>query len=241
MIVRQRSVSMSIPKRLIIEYNDGSTKAIPFRNVDRQVQFELAKSELCPAPDEVRSSKQYLLLQWQDEWQEIVSVDSEVTELLRYYVIERVETRGRLALEVGTDYPELFIIERRPRELSHVLIVGRNGSVKSYQLVSEIEKQEGSFDEGGKKEYVKFDKSDSHYPGKFSEEHEALAKVMKRAKKELDRKQLNPEQVLAMDKSNRVKTYKEVAKGMGIRAKERQEDVYGFIELIVKFLANQQS
>ena len=232
---------MSIPKRLVIEYEDGSTKAIPFRNVNRQVQFELAKSELCPPPDGVGSSKQYLLLRWQDEWQEVVGVDREVIELLRYYVIERIEDRGRLALEVGTDYPELFTIERRPRELTNLLIVGRNGSLKSYRLESEMERQEGSFDEGGKKEFVKFDKSDSRYPGEFSEERETLAKVMDCAKKELDRKQLNPEQVLAMDESGRVKTYKEVAKGMGIRAKERQEDVYGFIELMVRFLATPHS
>jgi hypothetical protein len=227
---------MSIPKRLVVEYDDGSTKAIPFNNVDRQVQFQLAKSGLCPPPSGVGSSKQYLLFQWQDGWQEVVGMDSDVVELLRYYSIERIEYKGKLILEVGSDYPEVFVIGRRPRELTSLLIAGSDGTVKSYQLESEVKRREGFLDEGGKNEFVKFDKKDPRYPHEFSEEPEALTKIMDSVKKELGSKGLSPQQVLAVDESERIDMYKEVAKGIGVRAKERQEDVYGFIEMMVRLL-----
>jgi len=118
---------MANPRRLVIEYDDGSQKAISFREVDRQTQSELAKYGLCPHPDGVRHSKYYVLLKWQDQWQEVLGMDSEIAELLRYYVIERIEYSGRLALEIGGDFPgvECFTIGRKPRELVSVLIIDK--------------------------------------------------------------------------------------------------------------------
>ncbi len=228
---------MNIPKRLLIEYEDGSTKAMPFSDVDRQMQFELAKFGVCPPPGGVRSSKQYLVFRWNDKWQEVAGLDSDVAELLRYYVVERIENSGRLALEVGNDYPEVFIIGRKPRELTSLLIIDRNSGVKSYGMQSEVQRREGFLDDGGKNEYVKFDKKGPRYPHEFSEEPDTLAEVRDSVKRELDARGLSPEQLLAMDEPERIDSYKEVAKGIGVRARERQEDVYGFIELMVGFLA----
>ena len=227
---------MSVPKRLVVEYEDSSTREVDFSKVDSQMRFKLAKLGLCPPPDHVGSSKHYLLLRWQDGWQEVLGVDKDSVELLRYYVIQRIEDRGRLSFEVGADYPELFIIRRMPRELIDLLIVS-DGSVKSYGLESEVERWEGIFEAGGKKEYVKYDKTDSRYPQEFSEAPAALDKLMDSLKGELDSRGLSPQKLLAMDESRRIAEYKEVARGTGIRGSERQEDVYGFIELMVRRLA----
>ncbi|MBA7617661.1 hypothetical protein ES703_24977 [subsurface metagenome] len=227
---------MSVPKRLVVEYEDSSTQEVDFGKVDSQMRFKLAELGLCPPPDHVGSSKHYLLLRWHDGWQEVLGIDKDSVELLRYYVIQRIEDRGRLSLEVGADWPELFIIRRTPRELIGLLIVS-DGSVKSYELESEVERWEGIFEAGGKKEYVKYDKTDSQYPQGFSEAPEALDKLMDSLKGELDSRGLSPQKLLAMDESRRIAEYKEVARGAGIRGSERQEDVYGFIELMVRRLA----
>lgn len=226
---------MNVPKRLVVEYADGSTKDVDFGKVDSHMRFELAKLGLYTPPDHVGSSKHYLLFQWQDGWQEVLGVDKESTEVLRYYVIQRMEDIGRLSLEVGAGYPELLLIRRMPRELTSLLIVS-DGSVKSYGLESEIERWEGVFEAGGKREYVKYDKTDSQYPQEFNESSGVLDKLMDSLKSELDSRCLSPQKLLAMDESRRIAEYKEMVRGIGIRGSERQEDVYGFIEFMVRRL-----
>ena len=227
---------MSIPKRLVVEYEDSSTKEVDFNKVDSQTRFKLAELGLCPPPDQMGSSKHYLILQWQDGWQEVLGVDKDSIELLRYYVIQRIEDRGRLSFEVGAEYPELYIVRRAPRGLNGLLIVS-DGSVKLYGLESEVERWEGIFEAGGKKEYVKFDNTDSQYPQKCSEAPAALDRLADSLKGKLDSRDLSPQKLLAMDESRRIAEYKEIAREIGIRGSERQEDVYGFIELMVKRLA----
>ncbi len=82
------------------------------------MRSELARLGLAPVPQSIGSAKQYLLMKWRDGWQEVGGIDRDTAELLRYYVIERIEDRGRLSLDVGADYPELFVIERTPRDLT---------------------------------------------------------------------------------------------------------------------------
>jgi hypothetical protein len=224
---------MSAPKRVVVEYDDDSTKSINFNEVNRHVQFELGKLGLCPSPDSVASGKHYLLLKWKDGWQEVVGVDGDFVQLLRYYVIERIEHRGRLSLDVGDDYPELFIIERTPNELSSILVFGNDGG-RAFRLDAEVQRWEGIFDAGGKREYVKYDGTDSRYPQECDEEPEDLNVIVNSVKHELDGKGLDPEELLVMDQNLRIEVYKEIADRIAVRGKERQEDVYGFIELMVK-------
>ena len=224
---------MSTPKRFVVEYDDGSTKSVNFTKVNSQIQGELAKLGLCPSPAEVNPSKHYLILKWKDGWQEVVAVDNDFVNLLRYYVIERIEHRGRLSLEVGADYPQLIIIKRMPKELSSLLIFGNSGA-KAFRLDSEVQRYEGIFDAGGKREYVKYDGTDSRYPHDYDEEPEEISKIIHIVKHELEGKGLDPKGLLAMDQDLRIEAYKEIASRIGVRGKERQEDVYGFVELMVK-------
>jgi hypothetical protein len=88
---------MSEPKRLVVKYDDGSTKEADFADLNGQLRRQLAELGLCPPLKRVGAAKHYLLVRWQDGWQEVFAVDSDSAELLRYFVIERIEDRGRLS------------------------------------------------------------------------------------------------------------------------------------------------
>ncbi len=154
---------MSAPTKLVVEYDDGSTRGVDFSRVGEAARRELAQLGLSPAGGPIGCSKHYLVMQWKDGWQEVVGVDKASVELLRYYVIERIEERGRLSLETGDEYPELYLVERTPRDLTGALIVGQDG-LRAYILDTSVERWEGIFEAGGKREYVKFDSTSDKYP-----------------------------------------------------------------------------
>jgi hypothetical protein len=224
---------MSQPKRLVVAYEDGSTKEADFSGLDGQLRLKLAQLGLCPPPDEVGTAKHYLLMRWQDGWHEVIGIDADAAELLRYYVIQRIEDRGRLSLDVGADYPELIIVERTPRELIAATIVGGDG-VKSYALGSEAERWEGIFEAGGKKEFVKYDKTSDAYPHERVEGPEALAEIGDALLDELEKKGLTPKALLSMEEPLRIAEYKALAGSVGIRGARKQQDVYGFIEMLLR-------
>lgn len=226
---------MSLPKRLVVEYDDGSIKQVRFDKLDKQTHIALSKLDLCAPPGGVSLSEHYVFMQWDDGWREVVGVDSDFVELLRYYVIERIEDRGRLSFDVHADYPQLFIIRRMPRNLSSLLIIS-NDAVKTYNLTSCVEGWEGTFEAGGKREYIKFDKTNSRYPQEVSEVSETLEEIMVSIKNELDRRGISPNELLGNNQSQQIEEYIQIARKIGIRGKEKREDVYGFMKLIVKKL-----
>jgi hypothetical protein len=216
-----------------VEYEDGSTKEIDFSKIDKPTIVSLAKLGLCPVPAEVASARHYLLLRWKDGWQEVIGADHDTAELLRYYVITRVEDRARLSLEVGESWPELFIIKRTPRDVTSILIVGSDGA-RLYSLDAELERWEGTFEAGGKKEYVKYDKTNPRAPQELREASDELSRLVESVKKELAERGLLPGALLAMDLNGRIETYREVAKTLGFKAMQREEDVYGLVEFLVR-------
>jgi hypothetical protein len=224
---------MSAPKRLLVEYEDGSTKEVDFANIDREMVDCLTKLGLCRAPAEVASSKHYLILRWKDGWQEVLGVNHDTVELLRYYVITRVEDRARLSVDVGEYWPRLFIIERTPREVKDLLIVS-NDSTRVCQLEAELERWEGTFEAGGKKEYAKYDKANPRVPQEMGEAPDELSRLVDTVRNELSARAVLPEALLKMDQNGRMETYRDLAKALGFRAMERQEDVYGLVEFLVR-------
>lgn len=228
---------MSVPKQLIVSYEDGSQKACDFDRLDGEMQSRLANLGLSPPPQEIKLSKHYIVLQWKNGWQEVVGSDRDAVDLLRYFVIRRIEDRGRFAFEVGTEYPELLVIRRLPMDLNRLMIVN-DGGVKSYDLGTEVERYEGTFEAGGKREYIKYDKVEDKYPSEMSEGAENLNENMGDLKETLEKRGVSAHDLLQMDPSQRIEAYREIAEGMGIRGHQRQADVYGFIELLVKRLGN---
>jgi hypothetical protein len=235
---------MSQPIKLVVHYDDGSTREADYARVDGETRHHLARLGLCPVGEYVGSAKHYLLLRWKDGWQEVLGIDKDTVDLLRYYVIERIEDRGRLSLETGEEYPELLVIERTPREVVGALIVAAGGTgsgadpggVKSYALETSVERWEGIFEAGGKREHVKFDKTSDKYPHDVNTDASALEPVLAALRAELEKAGLEPAAVLAMGESERVKVYKSLASAAGIRGCLRQEDVYGFVEAMISRL-----
>lgn len=223
---------MSQPNKLVVQYDDGSSREVDYSKVDGETRYALQKLGLAPTGDRVGSAQHYLLMRWKDGWQEVLGVDKDSVDLLRYYVIERIDDRGRLSLETGEDYPQLLVLERTPRDLVGALIVGA-GDVKSYPLEESVERWEGIFEAGGKREYVKFDKTSDKYPHEVATGPEALEPVLQALKAELEKAGLQPAALLALDEPERVAAYKGLASGAGLRGCSRQEDVYGFVEAMI--------
>jgi hypothetical protein len=221
---------MRIPKYFIIEYEGGSTRKIEFNQWSKGFHLELSRMGLCPSPAETtRASRQYLLLRWKGGWQEVIGVEKNSVDLLRYYILERTEELGRIALNVNEDYPVLVTVKRLPKELDRLMIVG-NGKAKGYHLEPKARKEEGD-----KIEHVEFDRADRHFqPQPEGQAETWLAEVTEALRNELNRKGLSAERLLAADPSHRVREYKDLAKVLGLRATEKQEDIYGFIQLMIE-------
>jgi hypothetical protein len=222
-------------KGLLFEYEDGSTKSVSANNLAASVHFALAAAGFCSPPEQISAAGYYLVLEWKDGWKEVVGINQGAASLIRYYVNRRIEDQGRIALDVGEDYPQLRIIERRPMEISRLLIVGDAG-VKSYELQSVIESYEGIFEDGGKKEYKKFDIANSYFQNEFSEGPENLASIKNDVANELKKKGLSAQDLLCLPPEQRIREYQQIGKAMGIMAVERQNDVYGFLETLLRKL-----
>lgn len=221
---------MTVPKRLIIEFEDGSKKAIEFSQLARPIWLELSRLGLClPPPPISESSKNYLLLRWKNGWQEVMGVDKNSVDLLRYYILERTEEVGRIVLNANEDYPILLTVNRLPKELDRLMIVG-GGNAKGYHLEPNVKKEEGD-----KIEHVEYDKAERYFqPQPESQGEVWFTEVIETLKNELSQKGLSAEKLLNEDPIDRVREYKDLAKVLPLRATEKQEDVYGLIQLIIE-------
>jgi hypothetical protein len=224
---------MSQPIRLVVKYEDGSTREVDFASVDGELQLKLAQLGLCPPLDHVGQSKHYLLVRWQDGWQEVFGLDSASAELIRYYVIQRIEDRGRLSVDVGEDYPELLVLERTPTEVEGAMIVS-DENVRSYALDTQVERWEGIFEAGGKKEFVKYDRTSDAYPQERSEDPAALAELLAALDAQMVKRGLTSRTLLTMPEPQRTAQYKELANSTGLRGGRKQADVYGFVEMLLR-------
>ncbi|OGP75717.1 MAG: hypothetical protein A2V86_12975 [Deltaproteobacteria bacterium RBG_16_49_23] len=217
---------MISPKRLIIEYEDGSRKVTEFTQLDNQTWLELSRSGLCPPPPK-KTLDHYVLMRWKDGWQEVVGISKMTAELWRYYTLERTEEVGRMAFDVAEDYPLLFLVKRLPRQIESLFLVGRKGS-KGYTL-----EEKRAVKEGDKIEHILYDKKDSS-PCERAEGW--VAEIKEQLKAEMKKKGLTSEQLLSLDDHQKLQAYFDFAKALGIRGMEKQEDVYGFIQLMAENL-----
>ncbi len=223
---------MKKPKQLTIEYEDGSAKTIPFSQLDRSIWRELSGRGLSSPPSEAEPSKSYLLLRWKNGWQEVVGVDQDSVDLLRYYILERVEETGRVVLEAAADYPLLLTVKRLPKELESLTIVGSEPA-KVYEVEPKKKKEEGD-----KIEHVEFDRAERHFqPHPKETGQDGLQEVARLLAGEVTKNDLSPKKLLNLNPSEKVAKFKDLAKAIGIRAMEKQEDLYGFLQLMVGKLA----
>ena len=217
------------PKSIVIEYEDGTTKRADFSKLSRQERIDLSRLGLCSPPSVIREpAKHYVVFLWKDGWKEVVGIEKNTVDLLRYYTIERTEKIGRMALDVAEDNPELLVIKRLPDQIGNVLIIGA-GDKKSFTLEENISKREG-----GKTEQFFYDSKelDSECE-KAGDTDELLAEMLKSLQSELTERQLTSEKLLSADEPEKAAIYKEIAKVLGIRGMKEIEDVYGFVETML--------
>jgi hypothetical protein len=221
---------MNGPKRVIVEYDDGTHREAQFGALSKQAQTELSALGVSDVfPKETPIS--YILLQWKDGWKEVVAVEEPVTDMLRYYTIERVEEVGRLSLNTTNGCPDLLLIKRLPGQVESILFIGKEGP-QAYALEEKV-----TVREGGKVEHIFYDKKRPNF--RMEEASTASFRyrvVLDSLRAELQKKGLDGRKLLAMAEAERTMVYKELAQALGLRGSERQRDVYRFLEAAVKKL-----
>jgi len=219
---------MSGPKRIVVEYEDGTRREAPFSTLSGQTQAEL--SGIGPA-EAARTLKNFLLLEWKDGWKEVAAVDGRASELLRYYTLERVEEVGRLSLDAADAYPELLLIKRLPRHIENILFVGRE-SLQAYAL-----EEKTAVKEGGKIEHILYDKKRPNFKMEdASAASRRFAAVLGSLNEELQKKGLRGSAVVAMSGEERRQLYNDLAHALGLRGNRQQQDVYEFLQLAIEKL-----
>ena len=222
---------MKGPKRIIVEYEDGTRRETSFDTLSKQAQKELSALKTS-AGGPVQSPASYALLQWKDGWKEIVAVDESALDLLRYYTIERAEEIGRLSLNTTDGTPQLLFIKRLPGRLESILFVGNDG-LQSYSLEEKV-----TVKEGGKVEHIFYDKKRPNFSmDEASTASNRFGAILESLRSELQKKKLNGSELRSMGIEERAGIYREISKALGFKGAERQSDVYGFIQFGIEKLA----
>lgn len=104
-----------------ITFEDGSKCEVSAEKLSLNTKNELSSFH----PGIIGSADAgFLLFEWKDGWREVLRVESDMAEVQKYYVIERLEQVGRLILKrSGFDYPELVEVTRKPKELIKVTVI----------------------------------------------------------------------------------------------------------------------
>lgn len=225
-------MSALVPRKVVVEYADGSARTIDCSGLQPEVNRELMQALAGAVEDASGAAGSYVVLSWEDGWQEVVKLGSEMAQLVRYFVIRRIEDRGRLSFDTGGEWPELLVLERTPDELCGALVVS-DERVDQYRFGEALERYEGTFEAGGKKEFVKFDRTNDRAPRKCEDGSEALSAMVKAVQQRLMEMGREPESISLEPVERRLKTYAELADVLGLVGHARQADVYNFVEMLL--------
>ncbi|MEJ2729794.1 MAG: hypothetical protein P8185_15035 [Deltaproteobacteria bacterium] len=164
------------------------------------------------------SGEKYVLLKWKDGWQEVVRIDGDAVGFDKYFVIERKEYFGRLVYKMPEGkYPGLVVIDRAPMELEKMVMM-EAGEAKRFNQTS-------TYKEGDRIEY-NFEME--------NEKHRLVDDVGKKVKEALSANGVSAKDILAMPEKERFKEIEAIARQAGIVGSRNQEDVVGFIRLILE-------
>lgn len=199
------------PTQIILEFDHGSQASLPFDQLPGTLQQEILRQPFaampCPNPDEA----QFVLLEWDDGWNEVIQVDGTCTDINRYYVINRPEDVGRLSLNKENDYPELIEIIRKPMDLKKITFLD------TYELTLERSLREGK-------------KRDHFFACK--KEGDSLSEMRKRFKRALVDEGISLEDLNTKEGDQLRELYARIRKKMGIKAGQREQDAYDFVAFL---------
>jgi hypothetical protein len=203
----------SKPVNLTLEYADGTRITRPFSSLPLPLQSGLlqqpAFSRSSPDPE----NDNFLLLEWDDGWQEVIKVDNDCREVNRYYVISRPEDTGRLSLTRENGYPELIEIIRKPLQLKKIHFLDSFG----LNVASSV--REGQ-------------KTDHFFSLEPAEP--LLAEILSRFKKIVREEGVDPSRLQHPSSEAEIEARGKIWQALGLRAGQRQQDVYDFITFLAK-------
>jgi hypothetical protein len=179
--------------------------------------LRLKKSWRSFRKEDKMADKKYVLMKWKDEWQEVMSIESDAVDFNRYYVIERVEHFGRLVINrPEREYPSVIAIDRAPMEIEKIILI--NGKDERNL------KQASIYREGSRLEY--------HYDlqkggGNFIEE------IKNSINEVLSKKSISAREILSKPDFEKIKEIENIGRVINLVGSRKQEDVVGFIELLL--------
>ncbi len=203
----------SKPQKVVIEFDDGSKAEATFETLPSQLKFELLRQPFASRPSKTPEQEKYVMLEWDDGWREVIQVDAACAEINRYYVISRPEDVGRLSLNKGDGYPELIEIVRKPLDLKRITFLD------TFALSLERSDREGK-------------KIDHFFT--LSKEGDALQEEMEALKKAVAEEGYDLQELQSQDPAQLREVYERIRRRMGIKAAQRQQDVFDFIAYLTK-------
>jgi hypothetical protein len=202
-----------MPTRIVVEFDDGTQSAVPFEALPSNLKSEILRQPFASKPSPNPEKEQYLLLEWDDGWKEVIEVDSACTDINRYYVISRPEEVGRLSLNKEDDYPELIEIIRKPTQLKKITFMD------TYKLTPDKSTREGK-------------KIDRFYA--LAKEGDTISEIKQTFKKALEEEGIHLEQLQSMDATQSQEAYERIRRKMAIKAHQRQQDVHDFLAYLAR-------
>ena len=192
--------------KIIVQFDDGTQTEATFEDLTAHSRCELLKQPVLFDFSPDGENKKFVLLEWKDGWKEVKAVDAGCTEINRYYVITRPENVGRLSLKMEDGYPELLEIGRTPLNLTRI------GFVENHEVVPKQSDREG--------------KKVDHFFS-LSSKGDLLSAAVEDFRKALDEERIDLK-TLSTD------IYPKIARRMGVRAFERQQDVLDFMDYLAQ-------
>jgi hypothetical protein len=201
------------PLTFIIEFDDGSRSTMAFATLPAYLQAEILRQPFASRPSRSPQEDRFVLLEWDDGWQEVIMVDAACTDINRYYVITRPEEVGRLSLNRRNGYPELIEIVRRPSRIEKITFMD------TFRLSPGT-----SFREG---------KKTDHFLS-LRKEGDSLGEARSRFKKVVTEEGIDVKELRSGEPRQLAKQYEAIRRKMGIRASQRQQDAYDFIAYLAE-------
>jgi|GEM_PF-964074 len=206
-------MSQSKPLTIILEFSDGLKAAASFDALPLYLRREILRQPFTVRPTGKLSKQNFLLLEWDDGWKEVIELDVSCTEINRYYVISRPEQVGRLSLNSNNRYPELVEISRRPLNLSKITFLD------TFQL-----ERAGAIREGKK--------TDQFFA--LAPANDAFTEALTSLKRSLVEEGIDRKALQSGDTVGLKEHYEKIRRRMGLRAAQRQQDVYDFITYLAR-------
>jgi len=202
--------------KIIVQFDDGTQTEAAFEDLTAQSQRELLKQPVLFHFTPDGENKKFVLLEWKDGWTEVKVVDASCNDINRYYVITRPEDVGRLSLNREDGYPELLEIGRTPLDLKGI------GFVENHEIVPKQSDREGK----------KIDHSFN-----LNAKGDMLSPSLESFRRALDEEGIDMKVLSPEISRQSPDLYSKIARRMGVRAFDRQQDVLDFMDYLAENVA----